>query len=115
MIKKLVKLVAVLAIGLMALGADGCPQEAPQSFEKQNGLLSQKQFDAAREAFEEVETPKDGLGVHFNESSCAGCHAPTSDRGLPGGSSPVTELRAGHFDRANNFIPASGGTLITAQ
>ena len=115
MINKLFKLVAVLAIGLMALSADGCPQEAPQSFELQNGLLSQKQFDAAQEAFEEVETPQDGLGVHFNENSCLGCHAPVSDRSLPGGSSPVTELRAGRLGRANEFIPAPGGSLITAQ
>src|SRR5262245_48363892 len=115
MINKLFKLVAVLAIGLTALSADGCPQEAPQSFELQNGLLSQKRFDAAKEAFEEVETPQRGLGVHFNESSCLGCHAPASNRGLPGGSSPVTELRAGRLGGANEFIPAPGGTLITAK
>jgi len=115
MISKLSKLVAVLTIALMALSADGCPQEAPQSFVLQNGLLSQQQFDAAQEAFEEVETPQRGLGVHFNESSCLGCHAPPSDRGLPGGSSPVTELRAGHLGGASEFIPAPGGTLITAK
>ena len=112
---KLFKLVVVLAIGIMSLSADGSPQEAPQSFELQNGLLSQEQFDAAQEAFEEVETPKEGLGVHFNESSCLGCHAPLNDRGLPGGGSPVTELRAGRLGRANEFIPAPGGTLITAR
>src|SRR5262250_1330762 len=115
MISKPFKLAGVIALGLIALSADGSPQEAPQSFELQNGLLSQKQFDEAQEAFEEVETPKGGLGVHFNESSCLGCHAPPSDRGLPGGSSPVTELRAGHFGGDNKFIPAPGGTLITAQ
>ncbi|HEV2669083.1 MAG TPA: di-heme oxidoredictase family protein [Blastocatellia bacterium] len=115
MINKLFKLVAVLVIALMALSADGCPQEAPQSFVSQNGLLSKEQFDAAQEAFEEVETPRDGLGVHFNESSCLGCHAPPSERGLPGGGSPVTELRAGHVGGANEFIPAPGGTLITAK
>src|SRR5262245_64669507 len=115
MISKLFKLVAVLAIALMALSADGCPQEAPQSFVSQNGLLSKEQFDAAQEAFEEVETPRGGLGVHFNESSCLGCHAPPSDRGLPGRGSPVTELRAGHLGGASEFIPAPGGTLITAK
>jgi Di-haem oxidoreductase, putative peroxidase len=115
MISKLFKLAAVLAIALMALSADGCPQEAPQSFVSQNGLLSQERFDAAQEAFEEVETPRGGLGVHFNESSCLGCHAPPSDRGLPGGSSPVTELRAGRLGGSNEFVPAPGGTLITAQ
>jgi CxxC motif-containing protein (DUF1111 family) len=115
MINKLFKLVAVLAIGLMALSANGCLEEAPQSFKAQNGLLSKKHFDAAKEAFEEAETPQGGLGVHFNESSCLGCHAPPSDGGLPGGSSPVTELRAGHLGGANGFIPAPGGTLITAR
>jgi CxxC motif-containing protein (DUF1111 family) len=114
MINKLFKLVAVLAIGLMTLSADGCPEEAPQSFEVQNGFLSQKHFDAAKDAFEEIETPEGGLGVHFNEGSCLGCHAPPSDRGLPGGNSRATELRAGHFGGANQFIPAPGGTLITA-
>src|SRR5262245_40643388 len=115
MFNKLFKLVAILAIGLMALSAMGCPQEAPQSFEVQNGLLSKKQFDMAKDAFEEVETPQGGLGIHFNESSCLGCHAQPSDRGLPGGSSTITELRAGHFGGASEFIPAPGGTLITAQ
>src|SRR5262249_51831386 len=115
MISKLFKLVAIIALGLIALGVYGGPQEAPQSFELQNGLLSQERFEETQAVFEEVETPKDGLGVHFNESSCVGCHAPITDRGLPGGGSPVMELRAGHFDRSNKFIPAPGGTLITAQ
>src|SRR5437870_5046608 len=46
-------------------------QDAAQSFESQNGLLSPQQFLEARQAFEEVETPQKGLGIHFNEASCA--------------------------------------------
>jgi CxxC motif-containing protein (DUF1111 family) len=35
--------------------------------------------------------------------------------GLPGGSGPITELRAGHLGANNEFIPAPGGTLITTK
>ena len=91
-------------------------QDAPGSFELQNGFLSPKQFDAAKQDFEEVQTPKTGLGIHFNDSSCAHCHlAPPGGRHLPGGSGPVTELRAGYLARNNEFVPAPGGTLITTK
>jgi CxxC motif-containing protein (DUF1111 family) len=89
--------------------------EAPKSFQSQNGLLSAKQFDESRKAFEEVETPATGLGIHFNESSCAGCHVAGGEQRLPGGSSRTTVLRAGHYGRNNKFIPAPGGTLITTR
>jgi CxxC motif-containing protein (DUF1111 family) len=112
---KLLKLFVALVIGLAALGAGGCPKEAPESFEKQNGLLSEKEFDEARDAFAEIETPEAGLGTHFNESSCANCHGAPVEKGLPGGSGPITELRAGHLGANNEFIPAPGGTLITFQ
>ena len=95
--------------------ANAWSQEAPQSFEGQNGLLPQKQFDVALDAFKEVETPAKGLGIHFNESSCAACHAAARPQGLPGGSGPVTELRAGHLGTTGEFIPAPGGTLITTK
>jgi CxxC motif-containing protein (DUF1111 family) len=115
MVSKLFKLFAVHAIVLTALAANGWAQEAPQSFESQNRLLSQKQFLQARAAFEQVMTPANGLGIHFNETSCAGCHVAASAKGLPGGSGPTTELRAGHLARNKEFIPAPGGTLITTR
>jgi CxxC motif-containing protein (DUF1111 family) len=98
-----------------ALTSNVWSQEAPQSFEGQNGLLSQKQFLAAREAFEEVETPAKGLGIHFNDVSCAACHRATGSKGLPGGSGPITEIRAGFLGFNNEFFPAPGGTLITTR
>jgi len=98
-----------------ASGRNVSAQEASKSFELQNGLLSTKQFDAAQEAFEEVETPATGLGTHFNESSCAACHVARGYRRLPGGSGPITELRAGHLGSNNEFIPAPGGTLVTTK
>src|SRR5262249_40222320 len=111
---------ALLAMGLMGSSVYGWSQEAPQSFQSQNGLLPQKQFQEALETFTEIETPAKGLGIHFNETSCAGCHLAAragsgSDRNLPGGSGPITELRAGHLGTNNEFIPAPGGTLITTK
>jgi CxxC motif-containing protein (DUF1111 family) len=94
---------------------NGWSQEAPQSFEYQNGLLPQKQFEQALAAFKEVETAEDGLGIHFNENSCAACHVAGRAGGLPGGSGAITELRAGHLGAKSEFIPAPGGTLITTK
>jgi hypothetical protein len=57
MVGKLFRLFAVHAIVLTAV-ANGWAQEAPQSFESQNKLLSQKQFLQARAAFERVRDPR---------------------------------------------------------
>ena len=105
---------ATLTVGLLALAASSCSKPAPQSFEAQNGLLNPEAFESAKEAFAEVETPADGLGAHFNDSSCANCH-PAPGKALPGGSSTITELRAGHVGTSNAFSPAPGGTLITLR
>ena len=115
MVGKLFRLFAVHAIVFTAVAANGWAQEAPQSFESQNRLLSQKQFLQARAAFERVVTPATGLGIHFNETSCAGCHVAAGAKGLPGGSGPITEIRAGYLGRNKEFIPAPGGTLITTK
>jgi CxxC motif-containing protein (DUF1111 family) len=90
-------------------------QEAPQSFAEQNGSLSPERFAAAREAFEEVRTPAAGLGTHFNDSSCAACHVAPGEGLLSGGSGPITELRAGFLAANDRFVPAPGGTEITAR
>ena len=115
MIDTFVKPLTVLAIVLVALGANGWSQEAPRSFTSQNGFLPPKQFDEARATFEAVNTLEEGLGIHFNENSCAACHVKGGDQRLPGGSGPITELRAGFLGRNNEFFPAPGGTLITTK
>src|SRR5262245_308124 len=114
MVCKLFRLFAVHPLVLIAVAANGWAQEAPRSFTAQNGFLNQMQFDRARQAFEDVETPARGLGIHFNETSCAHCHLTTGD-GLPGGSGPITEIRAGYLSNNNEFVPAPGGTLITTK
>src|SRR6058998_2958941 len=115
MIDTFVKPFTVLAIVLVALGANGWSQEAPRSFTSQNGFLPPKQFDEARATFEAVNTLEEGLGIHFNENSCAACHVKGGDRRLPGGSGPITEIRAGFLGFNKEFFPAPGGTLITTR
>ena len=82
--------------------------EAPAGFDGQtNGMLEQADFDKAREIFEAQEDQDEGLGPLFNARSCGECHAtPTV-----GGSSQITELRAGHYD-GHSFIDHPGGSLI---
>jgi len=106
----------VIQAGLAAiLTTNLWSQEAIQSFESQNGFLTQQQFLEAQRAFEEVQTPQRGLGIHFNETSCAACHIAPGPKRLPGGSGPVTEIRAGFLGANNEFFPAPGGSLITTR
>ena len=82
--------------------------EAPTGFDNQtNGFVDQATFDADRATFEEREDISDGLGPVYNAQSCAECHA----NPVSGGSSQVTELRAGHFD-GTYFYDHPGGSLI---
>ncbi len=112
---RLIKVFAALATLLAVTTVNLWSQDAPQSFNAQNGLLSPQQFLEARKAFEEIETPEKGLGIHFNEASCAACHRAPGANLLPGGSGPVTEIRAGFLGVNNEFFPAPGGTLITTK
>src|SRR5262245_1809857 len=115
MVVRLPRLLVVQAGVLVVLAVNLWSQEAPQSFDSQNGLLSAQQFTEARKTFEEVETPAKGLGIHFNEASCAACHVAPGPGHLTGGSGPITEIRAGFLGFNNEFFPAPGGTLITTR
>src|SRR5581483_4486328 len=85
------------------------PTEAPTGFDnKTNGFLNQVDFDAARATFEERDDLGKGLGPVFNAQSCAECH----QNPITGGTSQVSELRAGHRDANGNFVDAPGGSLI---
>ena len=64
-------------------------------------------FAAAVEQFTEAESVEDGLGPIFNASGCAECHLVP----ILGGSSQVTEKRAGFYDGVVFFEPP-GGSLI---
>jgi CxxC motif-containing protein (DUF1111 family) len=82
--------------------------EAPAGFDGlSNGFVTQAQFEADREVFDETETVDDGLGPVFNMASCGACHG----NPVSGGISPVTEERAGHFN-GTAFVPHPGDSLI---
>ncbi|MGH9916229.1 MAG: di-heme oxidoredictase family protein, partial [Pyrinomonadaceae bacterium] len=82
--------------------------EAPTGFDnKTNGFISQADFDAASDTFQEIEDLADGLGPTFNRDGCVVCHFVP----VTGGSSDVTELRVGHFD-GTNFRDPPGDSLI---
>ncbi len=73
------------------------PTEAPTGFDNlTNGLTDQATYDADRTTFEDRETIADGVGPVYNAQSCAECHQSP----VTGGSSQVSELRAGHFTGA---------------
>jgi CxxC motif-containing protein (DUF1111 family) len=86
--------------------------EAPAAFDGQtNGFLTPTEFEAARETFEEREFNNgvDGLGPVFNAQACVECHQSP----VTGGTSQVTELRAGRFDAQRGlFVDHPGGSLI---
>lgn len=83
--------------------------EAPAGFGGQtNGLTDQATYDADRAAFEERDEIDEGLGPVYNAQSCAECHQSP----ITGGISQITVLRAGHRDRAGNFVEAPGGSLV---
>ena len=64
-------------------------------------------FDVAEEEFTGPETLADGLGPIFNAAGCGECHLTP----ILGGSSQITEKRAGFFDGAA-FFEHPGGSLI---
>jgi CxxC motif-containing protein (DUF1111 family) len=82
--------------------------EAPTGFDElTNDMVSQSQFDADREVFEEREFAEDGLGPVYNAQACAECH----ENPVTGGNSQVTVLRAGRFD-GRRYTDHAGGSLI---
>jgi CxxC motif-containing protein (DUF1111 family) len=78
--------------------------EAPTGFDGgTNGLVDQATHDNDRRIFKLPEDAAGGLGPTFNGTSCVECHSTP----IAGGSSTITELRAGHLDANNVFVPAT--------
>ncbi len=70
-------------------------------------------FAAGKEEFESDETPEEGLGPVFNDTSCARCH---TDPAVGGGSS-LLETRFGSRKPDGTFDPMAdrGGSLIQVK
>ena len=88
-------------------------REAPTGFDnKTNGFVDQATHDMDRATFEEVDDASEGLGPVFNEKGCANCHASPKT----GGTSAITELRAGHLGSRGEFenpdVPINGGANV---
>jgi hypothetical protein len=82
--------------------------EVPTGFDNlTNGAITQQEFDSARATFESVQGVTDGLGPVFNDTSCVSCHF---SAGAVGGSSQVTELRAGRYNGRTNYRFRSFGS-----
>lgn len=85
--------------------------EAITGFDNEpNGLVDSAKHKENLDVFAQVEGIKDGIGPVFNSFSCGECHS----NPIIGGSSQITELRAGHFD-GKNFIDHPGGSLIQSR
>ena len=76
--------------------------EDPGSQSLSNGLLEPlgDTFATDQAAFEEEEGVDKGLGPVYNARSCVDCH----QNPVTGGSSQVSELRAGHLDHSGHFV-----------
>jgi len=97
----------LLSFSLVVQGQGG-PTEAPAGFDNRpNGLITQANFDAAKETFEERDEIADGLGPVYNAQACSECH----QNPVTGAISQISELRAGHLS-GGNFVDAPGGSLI---
>jgi CxxC motif-containing protein (DUF1111 family) len=75
------------------------------------GLNAEEQgrFVAGREAFDEVENVREGLGPVFNERACGRCH----DLGGSGGAGKQFEMRAGQFvNNVFSSLTSQGGQLF---
>jgi CxxC motif-containing protein (DUF1111 family) len=70
-------------------------------------------FNDGQEEFEEEETPEDGLGPVFNNTSCAACHSNPAI----GGDSNILETRFGYYSSNNEFnaMEDVGGSLLQSQ
>jgi len=96
------------AFTLVVSGQTGATN-APAGFDNRtNGMVTQAEFDALRDVFEERDEIADGLGPVYNAQGCVECH----QNPVTGAISQISELRAGHNDSAGNFVDAPGGSLI---
>jgi CxxC motif-containing protein (DUF1111 family) len=108
---KLLRLLTLTIVPALITVPDAMMQavtQAPTGFDNRtNGHIPQAEFDVNLGVFDEIETIEDGLGPVYNAKGCGVCHS----NPVVGGSSSITELRAGHFD-GTNFVSHPGDSLI---
>ena len=79
-----------------------------------NGMVDAATHSSDQANFDEQEEIASGLGPLYNAHSCRDCH----ENPVAGGSSQVTELRAGHRNAQGEFgfpeVPIGGGAVIVS-
>lgn len=106
------KLRLLVGLGLLVLAVSplALPEDVGLPGSPLAGITAQEHelFRMGLEDFTEVEGAADGLGPAFNGTSCSGCH------NVPaiGGTSTITEVRAGYRDEDGTFHELEGGTLF---
>ena len=73
-----------------------------------NGAVDQATHDADRVQFEEPVSAAKGLGPLYNATACVDCHQDP----VTGGSSQISEMRAGHLEHGMFVNPEGGSSLI---
>lgn len=104
------RLLVGLGLLVLALSPLALPEDVRLPGSPLAGITAQEHelFRMGLEDFTEVEGAADGLGPAFNGTSCSGCH------NVPaiGGTSTITEVRAGYRDEDGTFHELEGGTLF---
>ncbi len=73
-----------------------------------NDAVDQATHDTDRGQFEEPVSAENGLGPLYNATACVDCH----QNPVTGGSSQISEMRAGHLERGVFVNPEGGSSLI---
>jgi len=104
------RVLAGLGLSVLALSQLAMPEDVRLPGSPLASITPQEHelFRLGLEDFTEVEGAADGLGPAFNGTSCAGCHNVPSI----GGTSTITEVRAGYRDQDGKFHELEGGTLF---
>jgi CxxC motif-containing protein (DUF1111 family) len=96
---------------LVVQGQTGATEALAGFDNRTNNMVTQTDFNTLKAVFEERDEIPDGLGPVYNAQSCTECH----QNPVTGGTSQISELRAGHNDGAGNFVDAPGGSLINER
>src|SRR6266852_2564570 len=95
-------------IAVLTASSDVGP-EATAGFDTlTNGAVDQATHDADRVQFEEPVAAANGLGPLYNATACVDCHQDP----VTGGSSQISEMRAGHLEHGVFVNPEGGSSLI---
>ena len=103
------RILCLFALPAVLFAAADVSSDAPTGFDTlTNGAVDQSTHDADRAQFEEPAKPEGGLGPLYNATSCVDCH----QNPVTGGSSQVSEMRAGHVEHGVFVNPEGGISLI---